>query len=295
VFDRASGLVKPTALFYELQAEIDQFKPDVVIVGNRVNIFSVDQLSDSQARQCINLLARFTTPDARAVLMPGHPSRVGQSSGTGESGSVQWMNGVRGQAYLERKVEKSTGEEPDPDVRELTLKKTNYGRLDQKIQIRWSDGVFVIDTGAPPPHVVGEDDRHADAALLMMLDRYTAQGRPVSSSPTARNYAPKVFSEDRNCQFRGKAGKAALKHAMDRLFVAGGIENRSYGPPSKPATCLARRVSDAPSHTPFAHLSTSSHILPAHTPIPPSVRAPASESGRARANGAGADDGEIVL
>jgi len=293
VFDRASGLVKPTPLFDALKTEVDKFEPDVVIVGNRVNLFSVDQNSDAQAQQCIRLLARLTTPNGRAVLMPAHPSRSGMSTGTGESGSVQWMNGVRAQVYLDRKGERDG--EADDDARQLTLKKTNYGPLDKKIAIRWFEGVFVIDTGVPPPHVVGEDERRADQIFLMMLDTYNAEGRPVSGSPQARNNAPKVFSDDRRCPLRSKASKTALKHAMDRLFGAGEIVNRPYGSVSKGATCLARRISDPASHTASHTLLTPSHTLLAHTPHTPlSERAPA-EGGRARSNGGGADEGKIVL
>src|SRR5262245_20011203 len=56
VFNSHAGVVRPTPLFESVRREIAAFKPTLVIVGNRVNIFSVDQNSDTQARQCLGLL-----------------------------------------------------------------------------------------------------------------------------------------------------------------------------------------------------------------------------------------------
>jgi hypothetical protein len=82
---------------------------------------------------------------------------------------------------------------------------------------------------------------------------------------------------------------------MDRLFSAGEIENTVFGPRSKERTRLARKRPAEGSNLPSDPLPTLPTPLPTHTPNTPSVRAPASEGGRARGNGGGTNEGEIVL
>ena len=86
VFDSRAGVVKPTPLFESVRQEIAAFKPTLVIIGNRVNIFSVDQNSDAQARQCLGLLFGLCTEfPGTTVIMPGHVSLEGMRSGRGDS------------------------------------------------------------------------------------------------------------------------------------------------------------------------------------------------------------------
>ena len=59
-FDQKSGLVKPTPLYSAVRKDIKDFKPTLVIVGNRVNIFGVNQNDDAQARQCLQLLSHHS-------------------------------------------------------------------------------------------------------------------------------------------------------------------------------------------------------------------------------------------
>jgi RecA-family ATPase len=161
---------------------------------------------------------------------------------------VQWSNACRQRLYLSR-VTARKGEDDDgaaevnPDVRQLEVKKANWGPTDQKINLRWKRGVFVVYN----PLDDDDDDgwKFGDVAqalkeedeFLRMLDMTPY---PVSAEPTARNNAPKLFADDQRCKLRGKAGKITLKAAMERLLTKCVIIVRDYGRPSRPNSRIER-------------------------------------------------------
>jgi RecA-family ATPase len=242
VFDPKSGVVQPTPMYAEIKRMVKEFKPALVIVGNRVNIFSVNQNDDSHAQQCVRLLSAIAIEFNCAVIMPGHVSVAGMVNNTGTSGSVQWSNACRSRLFLSRVVDKDKTE-LDTDVRVLEVRKANWGPTNTKITIRWSRGVFVPDT-APhwqPGDVRADDD--AEKEFLRMLDLAVEK---VGLKIHQRNYAPKVFSDDPRCKLKQKRGKAALAAAMDRLLQRRIIKGEPYGPPSNRHEQLIRAPQEVP-------------------------------------------------
>ena len=235
-FDQRSGVIKPTRLFDTVRKEIEDFKPTLVIVGNRVNIFGVNQNDDAQARQCIQLLAGIALDYKTAVVMPGHVSVAGLASNSGTSGSVQWSNGCRSRLFLSRIID-AEGDEPDKDARQLEVRKANWGPTDQKINIRWSDGVFTVNTEAMQSFVQRLATNNAEQEFLRMLDLSVEK---VSLKAASNNYAPKIFSDDLRCKLKGRPGKKALAAAMNGLWAKGIITTEPYGPPSNRHECIVR-------------------------------------------------------
>jgi len=134
-------------------------------------------------------------------------------------------------------VETPKGEEPDPDLKEIAFLKNNYGRQGDSIQVRWQRGVYVLE-GVPNSLEKFAQDQRDDEQFIRLLKQYDSQGRKVSDSKTANNYAPKAFA--------GEAGengqKVPLKRfeqAMLRLFTASKIHVQMYGRPSRPYKCVA--------------------------------------------------------
>jgi len=245
VFNSRAGMVQPRPLFESVRRMVGEFEPTLTIVGNRVNIFSVDQNNDAQARQCLGLLTSLTKDFGTTVIMPGHVSLSGMSSGRGDSGTVQWSNGCRSRLLLDR-VTKENGAEPDPDARVLQVKKANWGPDKNEIRLRWSRGLFVPDTediksekatwsfGDVATLLNDEDE------FLRMLDLLKGARTPLSPWPTAHNNAPKIFAEDSRCKLTGKGVRDKLKSAMERLLTKGAIEIVEVGPPSKSRTDIRR-------------------------------------------------------
>jgi len=229
-FDSREGVVKERPLFDSVRREIGEFRPLLTIVPNRVNMFGVNQNDDSQARQCMQLLGSLPVDFGTGIVMPSHTSLRGLSSGDGTSGSVQWSAGCRLRTHLRRLVDPATRHEPDINAREWEGMKANWSPIGKIISLRWSQGLFVPNTG----NVIEQTAAHAmeEGEFLRMLD-LTSQSHAVSPAPSAPNNAPKIFSEDQRCKLKGRMGKRALKAAMDRLLTKGTIKVEETGPESK--------------------------------------------------------------
>jgi RecA-family ATPase len=249
-YDR-KGIVVPTPLFDEVRKLIDSFKPALTIVGNRVNIFSVGQNDDAQARQCVGLLNSLVLAFDTTVIMPGHASKTGlQEGGDGSSGSVQWSNALRHRLWLRAPTKKEIDEgDHSKDDRILQVMKSNWGPSGSALTMHWQDGVFVAENENRP--VIGnvglkqqqdEDYARAEDEFMRLLDKAELQRHNLSASPTSNNNAPKLFSADSECrpEFKGKGGRKKLAAAMDRLFEKKAIEIAQYGYPSDRTYRLAR-------------------------------------------------------
>ena len=245
VYDSKSGIVQPTPVYESVKNLIADFRPALVIVGNRVNIFSVNQNEDAHAVQCLRLLNAFCVEYGTAVLMPGHVSIRGGDTGTGTSGSVQWSNGMRARTFLRRP--KDQEDDPNTDKRELQVMKINWGPSDSQINMNWSNGLFVADgitVIKPEPGETDDDARkrqHSELEadiekeFMNMFNKAVAMGIRMSSQPKATNNPATLFARGEQfteCKYRSDKGFKQLNAAMGRLFMRGKIISRPYGPPS---------------------------------------------------------------
>jgi RecA-family ATPase len=255
-----SGQVKPTTLYQELCKLIEEFEPTLVIMANRVNIFSVNQNDDVHARQCLALLDAIVKNYQCTVIMPGHPSLGQLASGSGSSGSVQWSNGCRHRLYLSRPKKNNSAEdspsEDDRDKRILEVMKANWGPQGVGLMLRWTDWFFQADDedlmlqpepGETPAEAKKraheEQVANAEHEFLRMLDRATAQGIALSAQPTSRTNAATMFARNAafsDCHFRGDLGYRILVQAMTNLFKKGTIKTVPFGPKSYGKFCIVR-------------------------------------------------------
>jgi RecA-family ATPase len=172
------------------------------------------------------------------VIMPAHPSQTGKNTGSGESGSVQWNNGVRQRLYFSKPKADENEPDIDSDIRQLEVMKSNWSASGDTITVRWTrvtdeysqsyGGVFVEDDVVQITPATGEGEVDPDTQkrlqetaveeeFLNLLRKETAKKSWVSAAPTAHNYAPTIFSRS-SIKYRGKKGKPLLVAAMDRLF-----------------------------------------------------------------------------
>lgn len=223
-----SSILKPTKLWHRLEQEIADWPPKLLLIDTQSDVFAGMENDRAQARQFVGMLRQLALRYDTAAVLCSHPSLTGLNSGTGTSGSTGWNNSVRSRIYLSR-VQARDGSEPDPDLRVLSTKKLNYGRLGQEIRLRWTMGVFCPADTATSQQAVAEEQERIDRIFLELLAAYEAQGRTVGSAPTV-NYAPAVFAKEDRAKGIGKRG---LSDAMNRLFAAGRIRVEEHGPPSK--------------------------------------------------------------
>jgi RecA-family ATPase len=233
-----NGLLAPTPLWNELEGLVAAWEPVLIVLDNLADVFAGEENSRPHARQFVGMLRGVAIRTGAAVLLIGHPSLSGLSSGSGSSGSTAWNNSVRSRLYL-AKPAPADGIDTDPDLRILTVKKANYAKTGGELRLRWHRGAFALDGGllaGQPQLDLGAAHARVDSLFLQLLAESDAAGRVVSDRPGA-NYAPAIFAKSPRANATTKGGFVA---AMERLFASGQIIVTTTGPASKRRSQLAR-------------------------------------------------------
>ena len=233
-----AGVIEATPLFHRIHKAVGAIKPKTLVIDTSADVFAGNENDRMQVRQFVGLLRRLAIDGNCSVLLCSHPSLTGIKTETGLSGSTGWHNSVRARMFF-RTAKTDSGDELDPELRELTFMKNNYGPIGARVLLRWKDGVFVPEPGQGTLEKAAAE-RKAEELFLTLLSRFNGQGRNTSDKPAARNYAPVVFSKE------GEAKKSSLRKtdfeaAMRRLFAAEKIAVQSYGPASRGWSRLVTR------------------------------------------------------
>ena len=224
-----SGIINKTPLWDGFEKLVVSLQPVLVVLDNLADVFAGNEIARSEARQFVGILRGLAIDNGLAVVLLSHPSLTGINSGTGASGSTAWNNSVRSRLYLDRVLERDEVE-TDQNMQVLRTMKANYAATGGEIQLRWSEGVFVIE-GAPVDFSLamaaasGRALIEQDREFLDKLKAYIASGRTIS--PAA---APKTLAKG------GQGRRASIKaneRTLERLFAAGIIRAEIHGAPSR--------------------------------------------------------------
>jgi RecA-family ATPase len=232
-----TGLVKPTPLYDRLLKAASEVKPVLIGIDTSADVFAANENDRAQVRQFVGMLRKMAMQANAYIIVNSHPSLTGINSGSGLSGSTGWHNSVRARAYLTT-VKTERDEEPDPNLRMLEFRKSNYGPVAKSIALRWDQGVYKPVAGVST--MVKEQT--ADRLFLAMLDRFNRQGRNASEKAASKNYAPTMFGKEAEAKKSGLR-KADFEVAMRRLFAVDQIMVEAYGAPCRGTTRLVARTS----------------------------------------------------
>jgi hypothetical protein len=144
--DRKSGRLVPTQLLAQLAKAVEGEKPILLVIDNLADVFAGNENIRPFAKHFVGMLRGLAIATGCAVLLLGHPSLSGLSSGSGLSGSTGWNNSVRSRLYLTARRDQNgdaEGEEANPDQRWLRSMKANYAPLAEPLSLRWQDGRFI--------------------------------------------------------------------------------------------------------------------------------------------------------
>jgi RecA-family ATPase len=182
-FPPRGGVGELSAVFERLDLTCRAFKPTLLVGDTIADFFGGSEIDRGQVRQFVqNAFGRLARDHQCAVVIAGHPSASGMSSGSGTGGSTAWSNTVRSRLYLTRPQAKE-GEEADPDVRVLSRMKANYAPREATIQLRYQDGVFVEMDGAGGRATLEWPDIQA---VFTEIQRAWDAGRPWSLAPQTK-------------------------------------------------------------------------------------------------------------
>jgi len=233
-FDRG-GRIMPTPLYAELLGKAQAVQPICIVIDNVADVFGGSEIDRAQVRQFVALMRQLAIAANGYVIMSAHPSLTGIASKSGLSGSTQWHNSVRARAYMHMLADGET-----TGTRVLEFMKSNYSALAERIELQWSNGLYVP-VRAPSAPEQAARNAAADALFLKLLERSTAKGENLSAKATANNFAPTVFAKAPEAK-AAHLGRDQLADALDRLIEGGRIAIEPYGPPSKAASRLVWRM-----------------------------------------------------
>lgn len=219
-------------LFKELDARAATETPALIVIDTLADVYPANENDRAKVRQFVGILRSLAINHKCAVMLLGHPSLAGLSSGSGTSGSTAWNNSVRSRLYLSRITD--NGFEADPDRRVLTTMKANYGRIGDETHMKWSAGAFVAEASETGLDRLAAGAK-AQRVFMKLLATFAAQGRQVNHAGGTR-YAPKLFAEHPDCE---GMTKRALKAAMEGLLASEKIAIQQEGPASRRVSFIA--------------------------------------------------------
>lgn len=226
VIDLQSRSIVPSSLYKALTNFIKEFGADCVIVDGAAHTFGGNEISKTEVRQYLDLLTRWARELGAAVILLAHPSKSEMNSGNGAGGSVHWNNGVRHRVYMER--DRGTeAEHEDPDVRVITVKKSNFGKDGQSIRLRNCDGIFRRDDGET--QTAEQTNFKVTLKFLELLLAFEKENQFVGTNP-GKNYAPSTMAKDPDS---GGIKASAFAKVMKTMLREDVIQKVGSGPPSR--------------------------------------------------------------
>ena len=216
-----------TALLGELEEQINDLHINVLFLDNIAQTYAGREADRHQVTKFINGIYGCARHQDFAPVIMGHPAKV---AGSEYSGSTAWENAVRMRWYLGDRLpdeNQDEGEAPDPKVRVLAKRKTNYSEKDWR-RFTFEAGVLVPDTVPPAGSgIIGHlYDQAAERAMLDGLKRLQEMGMHPSEGATTSRYLPRLLLEYKLAEGRSKA---ELAGAMRRLMVDGKLVKSVVG------------------------------------------------------------------
>lgn len=212
---------KLTSFFSLLEKDIEEFKPDLVVLDTAADIFGGYENNRTHVRQFIqNCCAKIARDANAAVLICAHPSDSGLQRKTGTGGSTAWNNTVRSRWYFEW-VEDDNA---PVGLRELSLKKSNYSASKTKLYLSWNNGIFSIDdnynqlSGIERRTTKWDDARDARSnEILNLIYDSASAGQAYTMGQFAENF------EGTGTKF-GLGSKRTIQNRLDNLATRGFIK-----------------------------------------------------------------------
>lgn len=216
------GKLISTSTLTELREQAHDEGARVVILDNAAQLFGGSENDRHSVTAFLNWLAGALK--GMAVLLLAHPSR---SLNSEFSGSSAWENVARTRLYLGASLpDQKADEEPQPDVRYLSRRKSNYSAKDWR-RCSYADGVLVPDAQENAGGIVGVlRTAKAERVVLAGIRKLEARGLHATDGASSPRFLPRLFKEYELCD---GLTKSELAEGMRRLLMDGKIERGAVG------------------------------------------------------------------
>ena len=210
--------VEASKLFDSIRRKALQVGARLVVIDNINMVFTGDGNDAGQVTRFMSQLNGLALAINGSVLLLGHTAKA---EGSRFAGSTAWSNASRNRLFFAR-PDNMAEAAANPNLRHLTIDKSNYGATGECLPLLWHYGSFIVPSEMDEEQKTSQQQKYDEQIFLQHLAELTAEKRALSINPRARNYAPRVFSERK----RGTIGyrtKSQLEHAMGRLLKRGAI------------------------------------------------------------------------
>lgn len=209
-----------------LKREVQEIRPSLLILDTLADFYAGNEISRPQVNYFVKtalgglIKAQKEVGHILTILLLGHPSVAGKTSGSGYSGSTAWNAAVRSRIYLSRPPE----DDGPSDERILTRGKANYAKSGDETAIRlfYADGILRA----------AEDVEDGDSLLwavkeevCKLVDQAWRNGRPYSGQ---KGHQRHVYAALPNDLKRAGYEPPLIRQAL-RELIDDGVVNLSKG------------------------------------------------------------------
>jgi len=221
------GTIQPTKLIDELAEQVADYGAEVIVLDNIARLFGGNENERHHVTTFVNLVAGACNRyRPTAIVLLGHPAK---SEGSEWAGSTAWEAAVRSRWYFGRNLPDAKDEEqgePDPNIRHLARRKSNYSALDA-VQLRYDPirHTFAVDA----PKAVLERSMHPGRAEMLVLDAIQQLAKAgISTSDEKRNpaFLPRIMVDRKMAK---RTDTPALTDALYRLQQSGRVARDVVG------------------------------------------------------------------
>lgn len=206
--------LQPSRAYAELARIMAEDPTAVLIVDGVSDTYGGNENDRGQVKTFVNSLVRLVNAEG-AVLLVHHVNKLSAGNGgktEGYSGSTGWHNSVRARWYLRPEVET---DDDGATVRAdgklvLELQKTNHGRAEQQIPLRWDDDARMFVPDGALTHIdVSLQDTVERAGIMAAIREVVSAGDFVPAAAQGQRTALNVLSACKSFpeSFKGRAGK----------------------------------------------------------------------------------------
>ena len=230
---------QPTPFLEELEQQLSRIETlRLLTLDNAAVLFAGDENSRSEVTEFLTALNGLADRLGIGIILSAHASKSQDGSTLRvTSGSTAWVNACR--SVLELRTGDSAGDSDQGPS--LVVVKANHAPTGTTIPLVWRDRLLVPELA--PAGIIGSIYRRAaERVFLDLLDAATRQGRNISDSKNAGNYAPRKFALSPDAE---RYNQRDFTRAMENLFARGEIRMEQYGRKSDLRSRMVRVVDEA--------------------------------------------------
>lgn len=218
-----NGSPARTALLEHLREQVNDLAIDVLTIDNVRQTFAANENSGHDPTSFVNALLGLVTDRPFSVLLLHHTSKA---TGSEFAGNMAWENAVRARWYLGPTLPDQPapeeGNEPDPALRYLCRRKSNYSATDY-LKLLYEGGVFKPqqEPGAlTQRYSAARQAEEAQQAVLFAVRKAGETGSRLVRGYTSPCYFVKFMRE---LKIGHEIPKPALERALTELMAAGRV------------------------------------------------------------------------